>query len=71
MIAGYQDAFAARFPQTCVTKARSAIQEVAHMISLGLDPHPGSHTVVALSVNGASLASIKVSNTPDGLAKLP
>jgi transposase len=40
------------------------------MITLGLDPHPGSHTVVALSLNGASLASIKVPNTPDGLAQL-
>jgi hypothetical protein len=32
------------------------------MITLGVDPHPGSHTVAALDPNGATLASITVSN---------
>lgn len=40
------------------------------MITLGLDPHPGSHTVVALDDNGASLASLTVLNTPEGLLQL-
>jgi transposase len=40
------------------------------MITLSLDPHPGSHTVVALDPNGASLASITVPNTPEGLTQL-
>ena len=38
------------------------------MITLGLDPHPGSHTVAALDKNGASLAHLAVPNTPDGAA---
>jgi transposase len=40
------------------------------MITLSLDPHPGSHTMVALDPNGASLASITVANTSEGLAQL-
>ena len=40
------------------------------MITLSLDPHPGSHTVVALDFNGASLANITVPNTPEGLSQL-
>ena len=40
------------------------------MITLGLDPHPGGHSVVALDPNGASLASITVLNTPEGLSRL-
>jgi len=40
------------------------------MITLGLDPHPGSHTVVALDPNGASLATLTVLNTPEGLSQL-
>lgn len=40
------------------------------MITLGLDPHPGSHTVAALDSNGSSLANLKVPNTPAGLAQL-
>ena len=40
------------------------------MITLSIDPHPGSHTVVALDPNGATLASITVPNTPDGLCQL-
>jgi hypothetical protein len=40
------------------------------MITLSVDPHPGSHTVVALEPNGATLASITVPNTPDGLCQL-
>ena len=39
------------------------------MITLSLDPHPGSHTVVALDFNGASLANITVPNTPEGLSQ--
>jgi hypothetical protein len=40
------------------------------MITLGLDPHPGTHTVVALDENGASLGHLAVPNTPEGLIQL-
>ena len=40
------------------------------MITLGLDPHPSSHTAAALDANGSSLANLTVPNTPDGLAQL-
>jgi transposase len=40
------------------------------MITLGLDPHPGSHTVVALDLNGCLLASLTVLNTSAGLGQL-
>ena len=40
------------------------------MITLSIDPHPGSHTVAALDRNGATLANITVSNTAEGLSQL-
>jgi hypothetical protein len=40
------------------------------MIILGLDPHPGSHTVVALDSNGRLLANLTVPNTEAGLEQL-
>jgi transposase len=40
------------------------------MITIGLDPHPDSHTVAALDKNGNMLASATVPNTYDGLAQL-
>ncbi len=40
------------------------------MITLGLDPHPDSHTVAALDKNSAAIRSITVPNTPDGLSQL-
>src|SRR5687767_3404848 len=40
------------------------------MITLGLDPHPSTHTVVALDENGASLGHLTVPNTPEGLIRL-
>jgi hypothetical protein len=40
------------------------------MITLGLDPHPASHTVVALDHNGSSLGSIEAPNTDAGLEEL-
>jgi transposase len=40
------------------------------MITLGMDPHPGSHTVAALDGNGSLLGSIKVLNTSAGLKQL-
>lgn len=40
------------------------------MITLGLDPHPGSHTVVALDRNGCLLANTTVPNTLAGLGEL-
>jgi transposase len=40
------------------------------MVTLGLDPHPGSHTVVALDLNGSLLASLTVINTLAGLDQL-
>ena len=40
------------------------------MITIGLDPHPDSHTVAALDENGAMLTSLTVSNDGAGLAQL-
>lgn len=40
------------------------------MITLGLDPHPGSHTVVALDDNGVSMGHLTVPNTEEGLVRL-
>ncbi|MDQ2841478.1 MAG: IS110 family transposase [Acidobacteriota bacterium] len=40
------------------------------MITLSVDPHPGSHTVVALDPNGTTLAGITVSNTAEGLSRV-
>ena len=40
------------------------------MITLGLDPHPGSHTVVALDRNGSLLGDVTVPNTAIGLCEL-
>src|SRR3954468_3819931 len=45
-------------------------QEIVHIIALGLDPHPDSDTVAALDPNGASLATLTVLNTPEGLSQL-
>jgi hypothetical protein len=40
------------------------------MITIGLDPHPDSHTVAALDEHGTTLASSTVSNDAEGLARL-
>ena len=40
------------------------------MITIGLDPHPDSHTVAALDENGTTLKSLTVSNDAKGLAQL-
>jgi hypothetical protein len=40
------------------------------MITLGLDPHPASHTVVALDESGVSLGHLTVPNTAEGLTRL-
>ena len=40
------------------------------MITIGLDPHPDSHTVAALNENGSVLASLKVSNDAKETAKM-
>jgi transposase len=40
------------------------------MVTLGLDPHPGSHTVAALDLNGLLLTSLTVLNTSAGLREL-
>ncbi len=40
------------------------------MITIGLDPHPDSHTVAALDENGTMLASLTVVNDVEGLALL-
>lgn len=39
------------------------------MITLGLDPHPGSHTVAVLDSNGCLLVNVRVPNTADGLGQ--
>ena len=41
------------------------------MITRGLDPHPGRHTVVALDRNGCILANTTVPNTLAGFGELP
>jgi transposase len=40
------------------------------MITLGLDPHPASHTVVALDESGVSLGDLTVPNTEEGLTRM-
>ena len=40
------------------------------MITLGLDPHPDSHTVAALDENGTTLGYLTVTNDAEGLALL-
>lgn len=40
------------------------------MITIGLDPHPDSHTVAALDEKGTTLASLTVTNDAEGLALL-
>ena len=40
------------------------------MITIGLDPHPGSHTVVALDENGTSLGYLKVPDCSEGIKQL-
>jgi hypothetical protein len=40
------------------------------MITLGLDPHSASHTVVALDESGISLEHLTVPNTAEGLTRM-
>lgn len=40
------------------------------MVMLGLEPHPGTHTVVALDLNGSLLTSLTVLNMAAGVAQL-
>src|SRR5436305_4416876 len=40
------------------------------MITLGMNPHPGSHTFASLDCNGSLVGSIKVLNTSAGLEQL-
>jgi len=40
------------------------------MITLGVDPHPASHTVVALDESGVSLGHLTAPNTVEGLTRL-
>jgi hypothetical protein len=40
------------------------------MIILGLDPHPTTHTAVALESRGVPLDSLSVQNDSDGLNQL-
>ena len=40
------------------------------MITLGMDPHPGSHTVAALDCNASLLGIVDVVNTLVGLEQL-
>jgi hypothetical protein len=56
--------------QTCATCAFFSQKEEEPMITLGMDPHPGSHTVAALDSNGSLVGSIKVPNTSAGLEQL-
>jgi transposase len=45
-------------------------EATAHMITLGLDPHPASHTVMALDESGVSQGHLTVPNTEEGLMRL-
>lgn len=69
MIAGYLDArFALSFrlaSPVLVSCLRDGTDDHSR-----LDPHPGSHTVVALDNNGASLGHLAVPNTQEGLNQL-
>ncbi len=40
------------------------------MITIGLDPHPDSHTVAALEDDGTTIASLTVTNDAEGLTLL-
>jgi hypothetical protein len=40
------------------------------MVIIGIDPHPESHTAVALDQNGKQLSHVTVANCPEGLATL-
>ena len=40
------------------------------MVTIGLDPHPNSHTVAALDEKGTTLASLTVTNDAEGLVLL-
>ncbi len=40
------------------------------MVTIGLDPHPDSHTVAALEDNGTTLAFLTVTNDAEGLMLL-
>ena len=44
--------------------------QASDMVTIGVDPHPGSHTAAALDRNGKFLASITVENDAAGLTKL-
>ena len=44
-------------------------QEVT-IITIGLDPHPGSHTVAALDAQGFVRSSLTVKNSDQGLGEL-
>jgi hypothetical protein len=37
------------------------------MVIIGIDPHPESHTAVALDQNGKRLGHLTISNCPEGL----
>jgi len=37
---------------------------------IGVDPHPGTHTAVALDMNGKELAYLTVENSEVGLQRL-
>jgi transposase len=40
------------------------------MVIIGIDPHPGSHTAVALDMNGKLLGQMRVANHAEGLEVL-
>lgn len=40
------------------------------MVIIGIDPHPESHTAVALDQNGKRLSHLTISNCPEGLTAL-
>ena len=44
--------------------------QASGMVTIGVDPHPGSHTAAALNEHGMLLESITVSNDAAGLKKL-
>src|SRR5262245_32810918 len=67
VIAGYQGASCEMFRHASLVHA--SLTGGSCMITLGVDPHPASHTVVALDESGVSLGHLTVPNTVEGLTR--
>ena len=43
---------------------------IGTVVTIGVDPHPGSHTACALEANGLELGRVRVTNDGGGLGQL-